>query len=75
MNDFKLNKDEILYTTYYNNKQELTHILCKKLNTDMDKMWILLSIEKNGSLKKVSVGSNPLKLENKIDYIKEVKER
>ena len=37
-------------------------------------MWILWSVEDDGTLKKVAQGSNPLKLEDKIDYIKAIKD-
>lgn len=72
--DFKINKDDILYTRYSSGDNRVTHILCKKLNTDINKMWILWSVESDGSLIKVAQGANPLKLEDKIDYIKAVKD-
>ena len=74
MDNFKLGKDEILYTTYKNHDQQITHALSKKLNTEINKMWILWSVESDGTLKKLAHGSNPLKLEDKIDYIKEIKD-
>lgn len=74
MQDFKLNKDEILYTVYCDNNGRKTHVISKKLNTDINKMWILLSVEPDGSLKKVAHGANPLKLEDKIGYIKAAKD-
>lgn len=74
INMYKINKDEILYTKYSRDNGLTTHIICKKLNTDPNKMWILWSIEDDGSLKKVAQGSNPLKLEDKIDYIKAIKD-
>ena len=70
----KLKKDESLYTRYINSDGITTHILWKKVNVESDKMWILWSIEKDGSLQKVAQGSNPLKLEDKIDYIKAAKD-
>ena len=39
--DFKINKDDILYTRYSSGDNCITHILCKKLNADINKMWIL----------------------------------
>ena len=75
MNNFKLGKDEFLYTTYLNENHEITHVLSKKINTDSNKMWILLAVEKDGTLKKVAQGSSPLKLEDKIDYVKTIKDR
>jgi hypothetical protein len=73
--NFKIGKDEILYTQYSNKNSEITHILCKKINVEPNKMWILWSVEKDGSLQKVAQGGNPLKLEDKIDYIKSVKDQ
>ena len=73
-NTFKIGKDETLYAQYRKEDGEVTHILCKKMNVEPNKMWILWSVEKDGSLKKVAQGSNPLKLEDKIDYIKTAKD-
>lgn len=73
--NFNIGKDEILYTQYSNKNNEITHILCKKINVEPNKMWILWSVEKDGSLQKVAQGGNPLKLEDKIDYIKSVKDQ
>jgi hypothetical protein len=72
--NFKIKKDEILCTQYSRQDSSVTHILCRKINSEPDKMWILWSVETDGSLKKVAQGSNPLKLEDKIDYIKAVKD-
>ena len=74
-NNFKISKDEILYTRYSRDNGEVTHIICKKMNTEPNKMWILLAVEKDGTLKKVAQGSSPLKLEDKIDYVKTIKDR
>lgn len=71
---FKIKKDEILYTKYSKENGPITHILCKKINVEPNKMWILWSVEDDGTLKKVAQGSNPLKLEDKIDYIKAIKD-
>lgn len=70
----KLNKDEILYATYCDQHGNATHILSKKNNVDANRMWILWSIEDDGSLKKVAHGPSPLTLENKIPYIKAIKD-
>ena len=72
---FKIKKDEILCTQYSRQDGNVTHILCRKINAEPDKMWILWSVEEDGSLKKVAQGANPLQLENKIDYIKEIKDK
>lgn len=72
--EFKIRKDEILYTQYSKENDLVTHILCKKINVEPNKMWILWSVEKDGTLNKVAQGSNPLKLEEKIDYIKAIKD-
>lgn len=74
-NNFKIKKDEELYTRYSQSDNIITHILCKKLNTEPNKMWILLAIESDGTLTKIAQGANPLILENKIDYIKSVKDK
>ena len=74
-NTINVNKDEVLYVTYSRENDLTTHILCKKMNVDPNKMWILWSIENDGSLKKVAQGANPLKLEDKIDYIKAIKDK
>ncbi len=74
MSAVKLNKDEVLYTTYYDQNGNATHILSKKINADANRMWILWSIEDDGSLKKVAHGSSPLTLEDKIPYIKAIKD-
>ena len=71
---FKTNKDEVLYTVYHNEQGDTTHILCKKYNTEPNKMWVLWSVNEDGTLKKVVQGANPLKLEDKIDYIKAIKD-
>jgi hypothetical protein len=71
--EFDIGKDEIIYTRYRTEDGPITHILCKKLNVEPNKMWILLSVENDGTLKKIAQGSNPLKLEDKIDYIKSIK--
>ena len=71
---FKIKKDEELYVKYARSDSVITHILCKKSNTEPNKMWILWSIESDGSLKKIAQGANPLKLEDKIDYIKAIKD-
>lgn len=73
-NVFKINKDEILHTQYSKENGLVTHILCKKRNMESNKMWILWSVENDGTLKKVAQGANPLKLEDKIDYIKAIKD-
>ena len=73
-NAFKIGKDEILHTQYSKENGPITHILCKKRNVEPNKMWILWSVEDDGTLKKVAQGSNPLKLEDKIDYIKAIKD-
>lgn len=73
-NNLRINKDEVLCTTYSKEGGTATHILCKKLNADPNKMWILWSIENDGTLRKVAQGANPLKLEDKIDYIKAIKD-
>lgn len=73
-NIFKVNKDEKLYTTYSGENGIITHIICKKVNAEPNKMWILWSVESDGSLKKIAQGANPLKLEDKIDYIKAIKD-
>ena len=73
--NFKIGKDEILYTQYSNQNSEIVYILCKKNTMDPNKMWILYSVKKDGSLQKVAQGANPLKLEDKIDYIKSVKDQ
>lgn len=73
--NFKIKKDEILCTQYSRQDGNTTHILCKKINAEPNKMWILWSIEEDGSLKKVAQGANPLQLENKIDYIKAIKDK
>ena len=70
----KLGKDEVMYARYCDDNCVLTHILIKKLNADTNKMWILLSVEDDGKTKKVAHGSNPVKLEDKIDYIKAIKD-
>jgi hypothetical protein len=72
--NFKIAKDEILHTRYSNGDDKITHILCKKINAEPNKMWILWSVENDGTLKKVAQGANPLKLEDKIDYIKAIKD-
>lgn len=72
---FKIKKDEILHTLYSRENGPTTHILCKKLNVEPNKMWILWSVEEDGTLTKVAQGANPLILENKIDYIKAIKDR
>ena len=72
---FKIKKDEELYVKYARADDVITHILCKKNNVESNKMWILWSVEEDGTLVKVAQGSNPLKLEDKIDYIKAVKDR
>ena len=72
--EFKIGKDEILHTRYSNENGSITHILCKKCNVETNKMWILWSVEDDGTLKKLAQGSNPLKLEDKIDYIKAIKD-
>jgi hypothetical protein len=71
---FKIGKDEILYTQYSKENDLVTHILCKKINVEPNKMWILWSVEEDGTLNKVAQGANPLKLEDKIDYIKAIKD-
>ena len=38
-------------------------------------MWILWSVGEDGTLTKVAQGANPLILENKIDYIKAIKDK
>lgn len=73
-NVFKIGKDEILHTQYSKENGPVTHILCKKHNVESNKMWILWSVEEDGTLKKVAQGANPLKLEDKIDYIKAIKD-
>lgn len=72
--ELKINKDEILHTQYKRENGLVTHIMCKKINVDPNKMWILWSVENDGTLKKVAQGANPLKLEDKIDYIKAIKD-
>ena len=72
--NFKIGKDEILHTRYSRENGLVTHILCKKMNVEPNKMWILWSVENDGTLKKVAQGANPLKLEDKIDYIKAIKD-
>lgn len=73
--NLKINKDEVLYTTYIKENGDITHVLCKKMNVEPNKMWILWAIESDGSLKKVAQGASPLKLEDKIDYIKAIKDK
>ena len=65
--------DEIPYVRYKQN-DKTTHILCKKVNAEPNKMWILWAIEEDGSKKKIAQGANPTKLEDKIDYIKAIKD-
>lgn len=72
--NYKLPKDTYLYTQY-SNGSIITHVMVKKYNVESNKMWILLSVENDGTLTKVSQGANPLILENKIDYIKAIKDR
>ena len=72
--NFKIGKDEILHTLYSRENGSVTHVLCKKMNVEPNKMWILWSVENDGTLKKVAQGANPLKLEDKIDYIKAIKD-
>ena len=72
---FKLKKDEILSTTYCREGGHVTHILCYKPNVEPNKRWILWSVGEDDSLEKVAQGPNPLKLEDKIDYIKAIKDR
>ena len=72
--NYKIGKDEILYTQYSRENGIVTHILCKKRNAEPNKMWILWSVEEDGTLNKVAQGANPLKLEDKIDYIKAIKD-
>jgi hypothetical protein len=70
---YKIPKDTCLYTQY-SNGSIITHLMVKKYNVESNKMWILLSVENDGTLKKVAQGANPLKLEDKIDYIKAIKD-
>ena len=73
--EFKIGKDEILYTKYSTENGSITHIMCKKRNIDPNKMWILWSVNLDGSLSKVAQGANPFKLADKIDYIKVIKDK
>jgi hypothetical protein len=73
-NNLKINKDEVLCTTYSKENGTATHILCTKLNADPNKMWILWSVDDEGKLKKVAQGGSPLKLEKKIDYLHKKKD-
>jgi hypothetical protein len=75
MNDLNIDKNEIICVRYCDDSGRLTHVLCKKLNAEANKMWILLSVEDDGSTKKVAQGASPLKLEDKIDYIKAIKDK
>ena len=72
---FKIKKDEVLHTRYSRQDGPVTHILCKKINAPPNKMWVLWSVADDGNLTKVAQGDNPLVLENKIDYIKAIKDR
>ena len=71
---FNIGKNERLCVRY-SNGEKITHILVKKLQEIDNKTWILLSVENDGTLKKVAQGSNPLKLEDKIDYMKAHKDK
>ena len=73
LHNFKLGKLEQLCVQYANMDGKVTHILCKKLHTDANKTWILYAVSQDGTLTKVAHGSNPLKLEDYIGYIKDAK--
>lgn len=71
---FNIGKNEQLCVRY-SNGEKITHIIIKKTQESENKMWVLLSVENDGTLKKVAQGSNPLKLEDKIDYMKAIRNK
>lgn len=72
---FKIPRDHILYTQYFQENGLIpTHILLKKEYAEINKRWILFSVNLDGSLEKICVGSNPQELESHIKYMKDTKE-